>query len=92
MITKPICCEYEMKVVQVGVPVVELMGTEPYQLWMADELQCRVCDRRVLYGFADRPIAHHGDEKMAQAMQDRNCRYVQDHTASPEAFANDEPR
>lgn len=74
---KPICCSFEMFVSKVGIDVVSMAGAYPDHLLRADELECRVCGKRILYGFSQ-PI--YNDGLVTVACQNPETRYIKDHT------------
>lgn len=79
MLTRPCCCGYEMRIKEIGAEVVEMAGADPYQLWLADELECRKCGRTILYGFGHGPVAHRPSPELAEALQ-RGARIIYERT------------
>lgn len=60
---KPICVECEVEFIpeKNGVYVAEMFqkNEKIYRLWQADMLKCPACDKKIIFGFGNRPIAEH---------------------------------
>jgi len=55
-------CNRFMKPLAIGVVVEEKMNDgQPYKLWLADILECPVCEKGVIVGFGQYPLAEHFD-------------------------------
>ena len=71
---RPIClkCQMEMRIVRVGVTVVEMFldPPEPYRVWNADVVECPMCKNRVATGFSIKPIYHHNDPRCQEAVEE----------------------
>jgi len=67
-------CEKEMRRIKNGVVVEEHRENgEPYKIWSADLWACPACGHQCLLGFANRPIAHHHDDKYSE--EQKNVQY-----------------
>lgn len=67
----PVCrkCQREFRPQTIGVRVLDMAEFGPYKLWMADVYQCPVCGAEIVYGFADKPFAQAGDDKLKQELE-----------------------
>ena len=58
-----VCSEHRVEMIVpnggIGIYILETASFGPYQLWVGDMHACPICDRRVVIGFADRPLAEH---------------------------------
>lgn len=89
MSVKIVCsdCELELIPVQSGVNVIEYYSPDgpraaprPYKLWHADEFECPHCHRKVVAGFAEKPLHPYSDDFAATFAS---------FTAQPEALRHD---
>lgn len=55
-------CQIEMRPKTLGVPVESMATFGPYKLYAADLYVCPGCDKKVLTGFQNEPIAHHFEQ------------------------------
>ena len=69
---KEICvkCNKQLKVVKVGVNVVERAEFGDYRLWAADLLECPNCKHQVVSRFAERPQIEHYDDNFEDVLSE----------------------
>ena len=77
--SKLVCtnCSNQFWVEKMGVYVLEMFLNPPvpYKIWMADELKCPSCEKIIIAGFGNAPIANHyedGFDELLETIKEKN--------------------
>lgn len=75
---KPVCveCEIEFKPYKNGIMVAEMFQKNKiYKIWSADEWECPICHKKIVYGFGSSPVCEHFEiDKVAELKKDIDVR------------------